>query len=65
MANIWEKAISILMGKLNSGLSYLIRTVSQSASLNWSYLSEERSKTEGKSLTQQLFTLKIHVEVKI
>ena len=27
MANIWEKAVSILGGKLNSGLSYLITTV--------------------------------------
>ena len=27
MANIWEKAISILAGNLNSGLSYLITTV--------------------------------------
>ena len=27
MANIWEKAISILVGNLNSGLSYLITTV--------------------------------------
>ena len=27
MANIWEKAISILAGNLNSSLSYLITTV--------------------------------------
>ena len=27
MANIWEKAISILEGNLNSGVSYLITTV--------------------------------------
>ena len=27
MANNWEKAISILAGNLNSGLSYLITTV--------------------------------------
>ena len=27
MANIWEKAISILAGNLNSGPSYLIKTV--------------------------------------
>ena len=27
MANIWEKAISILVGNLNSGPSYLITTV--------------------------------------
>ena len=27
MANIWEKAISILAGNLNSGLSYLFTTV--------------------------------------
>ena len=27
MANIWEKAISVLAGNLNSGLSYLITTV--------------------------------------
>ena len=27
MANIWEKAKSILVGNLNSGLSYLITTV--------------------------------------
>ena len=27
MANIWEKAISILAGNLNLGLSYLIITV--------------------------------------
>ena len=29
MANIWEKAISILAGNLNSGLSYLITTVTR------------------------------------
>ena len=29
MANIWEKAISILAGNLNSGCSYLITTVDQ------------------------------------
>ena len=28
MANIWEKAFSILAGNLNSGLSYLITAVS-------------------------------------
>ena len=28
MANIWEKAKSILAGNLNSGLTYLITTVS-------------------------------------
>ena len=27
MANVWEKAISILAGNLNAGLSYLITTV--------------------------------------
>ena len=27
MASIWEKAVSILAGNLNSGLSYLITTV--------------------------------------
>jgi hypothetical protein len=27
MANIWEKAISILAGNLNTGFSYLITTV--------------------------------------
>ena len=27
MANIWEKAKSVLEGNLNSGLSYLITTV--------------------------------------
>ena len=27
MANIWEKTISILVGNLNSGLSYLIAKV--------------------------------------
>ena len=27
MTNIWEMAISILAGNLNSGLSYLIATV--------------------------------------
>ena len=27
MANIWEKAVSILAGSLDSGLSYLITTV--------------------------------------
>ena len=27
MANNWEKAVSILAGNLNSGLSYLITTV--------------------------------------
>ena len=27
MANIWEKAITILSGNLNSGFSYLITTV--------------------------------------
>jgi hypothetical protein len=27
MANIWEKAISILAGSLNSGRIYLIKTV--------------------------------------
>ena len=29
MANIWEKAVPILAGNLNSGLSYLITTVSR------------------------------------
>ena len=29
MTNIWEKAILILAGNLNSGLSYLITTVSK------------------------------------
>jgi hypothetical protein len=33
MANIWEKAISILAGNLNSGLSYLIITVLITGSL--------------------------------
>ena len=27
MANLWEKGISVLVGNLNSGLSYLIITV--------------------------------------
>ena len=27
MANIWEKAVSILAGNLNSGFSYFITTV--------------------------------------
>ena len=35
MANIWEKAITILAGDLNSGLSYLITAV-QKKSLIWS-----------------------------
>jgi hypothetical protein len=30
MVDIWEKAISILVGNLNSGLSYLITTVGSS-----------------------------------
>ena len=32
MANIWEKVISILLGNLNSGLSYPITTVQIKAS---------------------------------
>ena len=33
MANIWIKAILILSGNLNSGLSYLIKTVP--AAMGW------------------------------
>ena len=35
MANIQEKAISILAGNLDSGLSYLITTVSSEEFYNW------------------------------
>ena len=33
MASIWEKAISILAGNLNSGLSYLIKSWPRKAGL--------------------------------
>ena len=36
MANIWEKVISILVGNLNLGLSYLITTVW--TKLTWNFL---------------------------
>ena len=39
MANIGEKAISILTGNLNSGLSYLITTVYDKANLDSKYFS--------------------------
>ena len=39
MANIWEKASSILAGNLNPGLSYLITTVKRHASfMNTTYI---------------------------
>ena len=34
MTNIWNKAISILVGYLNLGLSYLITTVNNSVRAN-------------------------------
>ena len=37
MANIWDIAISILAGNLNSGLSYLITTVTKVASVFQSF----------------------------
>ena len=42
MANIWEKAISILAGNLNLGRSYLITTVSENLR-NFENLKEKKS----------------------
>ena len=41
MANIWENAISILVGNLNSSLSYLTTTVSNIRKLEIVNLLEE------------------------
>ena len=41
MTNIWEKAISILVGNLNSGCSYLIATVNKNLWEKWAYVQDD------------------------
>ena len=59
MANIWEKAILILAGNLNSGLSCVITTVCCSGKFHYKYLRHLSCPKQFNPIQIQLFASEI------